>query len=175
MTTIAYRAGVLAADSRVTNAGWVASDAAVKVRQLSDKSLVAICGYVAEGEALASWLEAADGSDKPSLDEETGRVVHVRTDGSAWLYEGNSKPYALPDAPFHAWGTGMPSALAAMHMGASAEEAVRIACLVDTHSGGEVRSVRLDSAETLAGQVNGSVNAITPSRFGFADSGDQCA
>ena len=44
---------------------------------------------------------------------------------------------------FYAWGSGRSSALAALYMGASAEQAVEIACKVDNFSGGKVTSVRI--------------------------------
>nr|MBA3776758.1 hypothetical protein [Betaproteobacteria bacterium] len=148
MTTLVYRDGVLAADSRCTNGGYVIPEPAVKVRKLADCSIIGFCGTLAECEELAAWIAAPTG-DRPELDD-SGRVVHVRTDGSLWTYECKAKPMRLAASPFYAWGTGFPAALGALHMGASAEEAVRIATLVDTSSGGEVRSVRL--ADELPGE-----------------------
>lgn len=43
--------------------------------------------------------------------------------------------------PFFAIGSGCQAALAAMHMGASAEKAVQIASLVDPYTGGEIETI----------------------------------
>ncbi len=143
MTTLVYRDGVLAADSRCTNGGYVVPEPATKVRKLADGSLVGFCGILSECQELAEWItDPID--DRPHLDDDSGRLVHVKTDGSVWLYECKAKPFRLDPTPFYAWGSGFPAALGALHMGADAEEAVRIASLVDTSSGGPVRSVRLD-------------------------------
>lgn len=49
---------------------------------------------------------------------------------------------------FFAIGSGAPCAMSAMHMGASAEEAVRISSLVDFYTGGEVVTMRASDAGT---------------------------
>lgn len=141
MTTLVYRSGVLAADSRCKNGSYVTPEPATKVRKLPDGSLVGFCGGIAECEELAAWIESPEGDrPKPSVES---CVVHIKPDGNLWLYEGGSKPYRLPVVEFYAWGSGFGVAVGALHMGADACEAVRIACLVDPSSGGPVQSVRL--------------------------------
>ncbi len=138
MTTLVFRDGVLAADSRCTNNDWIASGAIRKVRRLADGTLLGFCGTLPDVSRLAEALEAGK-DDLPEID---GKVVVIRPSGAIRVYEDKGW-FDLDPAPFHAWGSGMPPALGALHMGASAEQAVRIACLVDSGSGGPVRSVRL--------------------------------
>lgn len=146
MTTLVYRDGILAADSRGTCCGWIANDDTQKVFK-RDGMLFGICGDPGLGLLMVNWLLRSPLSvnkDPPDLDEES-RVVMVIA-GSVRVYEGkNAAHYICDGSPGHyyAWGSGMPTALAALHMGASAEQAVQIAMRVDPNTGGEVRSVSL--------------------------------
>jgi hypothetical protein len=47
------------------------------------------------------------------------------------------------ESQFHAVGSGRDFAIAAMHLGKSAEEAVAVAIKFDCYSGGEIRTMRL--------------------------------
>lgn len=67
--------------------------------------------------------------------------VLIEADGRVREFEGTGELFV--DAPFYAWGSGMPPALAALHMGATAERAVEIAILIDPNSGGATQTLRL--------------------------------
>jgi hypothetical protein len=49
-------------------------------------------------------------------------------------------PFVLPRDQQYAWGTGGPYALAAMHLGRSATEAVGIARQLDVYTGGDIHT-----------------------------------
>jgi ATP-dependent protease HslVU (ClpYQ) peptidase subunit len=140
MTTLVYRAGVLAADSRWTVNDTIVPGDAVKVRKIDDGRLVGFTGAVASSRKFISRLESGEG-ELPELTDAC--VVVVSADGKLTVYEADGS-YSADDADFYAWGSGIQAALAVLHTGVSAEEAVRIACLVDSRSGGPVRSVKLD-------------------------------
>lgn len=139
MTTLVYRSGVLAADSRGTSGGWVLPSQEKKLRKLPDGRLVGSFGPVAGVARLINWLETGEPGDQPDIGD--SNVVVVSAD-AIHVFSGEGR-FDEPVTGFHAWGSGMPPALAALHMGADACEAVRIACLVDPSSGGPVQSVRL--------------------------------
>lgn len=153
MTTIAYRAGVLAADTAM-NCGGVRVSRSRKVGQ-SRHGLAAACGASAFGQAFLAWVAGGGALDPRSPDRpkpgDNDEGVLIRPDGSIVVYEDAG---ALDiDAPYYAAGSGYAIALGAMHAGASAEEAVRAAIAHDVYSGGEVESVRLPVAGDKAAQA----------------------
>lgn len=68
--------------------------------------------------------------------------IAISPKGEVFTFESDSW-YQEKPAEFHAWGGGFSVALGALHAGASAEEAVRIASLVHTKTGGSVETLRL--------------------------------
>lgn len=149
MTTIAYRDGVLAADT----ATWI-NDGNVrcpgrtgKLRRLSDGSLYSGAGASAQIEEFGNWLESGCKGDKPKADDIS--VLHIRLDGTIVLYAGELERVA-GEAPFYAVGSGASAALGAMMAGASAAEAVRIAMEVDPYTAGEVDVLHLAAERTPA-------------------------
>lgn len=140
MTTIAYRDGIMAGDGRYCCNGWVHGENAVKVHKLSRHRLVGFTGEYHLFNAFLEWLRTGEG-ERPVLKD--GRCVEVDTQtGIAKVHEETG--YFEITEEYHAWGSGSPAALAAMHAGASAKEAVEIAARLDTCTGGTIRSVSAD-------------------------------
>lgn len=138
MTTIAYRDGILAADGRTTYGDTIFSDQSRKIHRLSDGALFALCGDVAYVQPMLDALE----DDEAELPQGEGfTAVIVEKDGKVRLYEGKGGYIAL-DASYYAFGSGEEYAIGAMDMGASAEEAVRVACGRDLGSGGDIQIER---------------------------------
>jgi ATP-dependent protease HslVU (ClpYQ) peptidase subunit len=137
MTTIAFRDGELASDSRVTNGDMIISDARKKVHRLKDGSIVAWSGSVQDAERLLRAMRK--GATLPHLEEIS--ALHLRMDGTLWEYEGDA--WVKQDPGFYATGSGSPYAFAAMDAGATAKDAVRIAIKRDAGSGGRVQSLKL--------------------------------
>lgn len=135
MTTIAWRDGILAADSRATNGDWMLPGVERKIFPLPN-GVAAISGSLAEAFKLLHWVENGQKGPQPGGKV---RVVVMTLDGSVRVYE-DEYWYDEP-GPFGAYGSGFPAALGAMHAGASAAEAVRCAGLVDPNSGGPVHWV----------------------------------
>jgi 20S proteasome alpha/beta subunit len=138
MTTIAYRNGVLAADTRETEKDTIYSDRVRKVHKLRDGSLYAAAG---SGEACEMLLQSLIKRTKcpAPLDVE---ALHVKPDGSLWVCAGNAW-LPMDYEPYYAMGSGATVALAAMDAGADAVKAVRIAIKRNTHTGGRVQHVKL--------------------------------
>jgi ATP-dependent protease HslVU (ClpYQ) peptidase subunit len=141
MTTIAFRSGIIAADSRGGASGWVLPGFETKLLRLRHTTgVAAICGNLAEAMKLFDWLDDPLRGDKPQPGGNP-RVIVVDQGGDRLTVYEDGHHYVEPPAPFYAWGSGFPVALGAMHAGASAEKAVEIAGLVDPHTGGPVNFI----------------------------------
>ncbi|MEW5543464.1 proteasome subunit beta [Pseudomonas soli] len=135
MTTIAYKDGVIACDSRQTRGGAIVSDDVVKY-QVVDGVRFFLSGAVCDEKAL---IAAYFGTPSPVPVEcsgyavDGGRLIMVGHDDKTGVWKQDLDP-ANPDAI----GSGSTYALAAMDMGASAEEAVRAAMKRDIYTCGQI-------------------------------------
>ncbi len=136
MSIVAVRDGVIAADSGCHGAGLKTS-----MRKLLRQKNVAIgwAGNWVDGKAFADWYFAGADLEKPPARhnrEGSGQQVDfvalvLRPEGWEYWFE-----WLIPETsrdilePFYAIGTGAQAAMAAMHMGASAVEAVEVTCAV---------------------------------------------
>ncbi|MGF6208278.1 proteasome subunit beta [Pseudomonas frederiksbergensis] len=141
MTTIAYKDGVIAYDGRQTRNDRIVSDNAPKCLVVDGVSFF-LSGSVCDEKAL---IAAYFGTASPVPVECSGYVV----DGGKLLMVGHEDTTGIwkqelelenPDAI----GSGSPYALAAMDMGASAEDAVRAAMKRDIYTGGTICTVIID-------------------------------
>jgi len=151
MTTIAYRDGILAADSRLTvDHGCGARKHTC--RKLFRKRvgegkkahdvIIATAGESSPGMVFVDWY----GSGKPPPDI----FMHLGGDflclvlSPEGLFEYDVYCRGEPiEEEFYAVGSGSMAALAAMHCGKSAVDAVRIAARIDSFTGGRVVSEAL--------------------------------
>lgn len=136
MTTIAYRDGVMAADSRAYAGYNAALGSKTKIRRLEDGTLVGCSATVPGfGEAVLDWYaRGAKPDDAPKAEGAKFSLLVVKPDGQA-LYAGDAFHLSGPiSAPFFTIGSGEHAAQGALHHGASAAEAVEIACRVDVWS-----------------------------------------
>lgn len=131
MTTIAYRDRLLVSESRLTEKNFIYSDTCQKLWKLEDGSLFGSSGSDDGGHMLLAAMQNGD-----KIPELVGtKALHVKRDGTVWLYEGAIwTPWT---DEFVAIGSGKRFAMAAMHAGANAIEAVNIAKKCDVYSGGE--------------------------------------
>jgi len=143
MTTIAARAstGEIAADSMVSG-----DDSFYLVEKLR-KGQESIYGGCGDWDKLLKFYNSLEsGAD---LDSDTDvTVLELRSDG-IWIYESTIIPAKIKN-DFWAIGTGANFAIAAMHLGLTPAEAVKIACLYDTSSHEPV------DVMTLSGRKRGS-------------------
>lgn len=148
MTTLAYRSGVMAADSK-TSAGDVNYARATKIHKLADGSLVGFCGRSTSCERMLEVLKHAtlSGGLNHDLFQDcrgaAGLYVEASTGKVYYLEGGKHSGYCELDGDYFADGSGFVAALAAMKAGASAEKAVEIACDLDNNSGGPVVTLTL--------------------------------
>lgn len=140
MTTIAYKDGVIAYDSRQTRNGAIVSDNAPKCQVVDGVSFF-LSGAVCDERAL---IAAYFGTASPIAVECSGYVV----DGGKLMMIGHDDKTGIwkqdldPSNP-DAIGSGAPYALAAMDMGASAEDSVRAAMKRDVYTGGIIKTITI--------------------------------
>lgn len=143
MTTIAYKDGVIAYDSRMTAYNIVVDDNYNKLFQNNDVSLF-YCGDVGD---IEDFLRFYFDSEVPSrqLDCEalvvkSGNLhcVDVVSDGNDFRI----RKMPLRKDNHYAIGSGTKLSLAAMDMGACSYDAVKLACSRDIYSGGVIRTFK---------------------------------
>lgn len=130
MTTIAYRDGIVAVD-RASFGGGVRMADVIKVRRIRDKIVVG-AGDLGSLQAFTRWVERGmPGDDQPKLGDDFEGLLW---DGSAWRwYDDHLAPCIWADE-FWTLGTGHAVALGALYQGATAVEAIEIACKLDPYS-----------------------------------------
>lgn len=141
MTTIAYKDGVIAYDSRVTRGDLITDDDCDKCIE-RDGVRFFLSGALCDYEALvAAYFGVAPSGkvDASAIVLDDGNLMMVAIDDDDGLWKSPIKP----DRPY-AIGSGTPYAFAAMDMGASAEKAVEMAARRDTSTGGKIRTLRID-------------------------------
>lgn len=140
MTIIAYRDGILAADS----GAWY-GDAFLghgnKIDVLPDASLLATSGTWSDGELAREWFSGDQTGERPKMDDSFGGLL-VRPGGLVLQLGSKCIPFELR-APFHADGSGHEIAIGAMHMGATAIQAVEAACEWSSRCRGPVQWHRI--------------------------------
>lgn len=141
MTTIAYRDGVLAADTQSTEHDRIYGKI-VKIRKRGGL-LASFSGEACMGRAFADWFVGGMEGEAPEMElgEQTATGIiyfHPRK----WLIH-DKYGWDSYEAPFYAHGSGAELAIGAMEMGASAEGAVRVASIHDIYTGGDVTVLRL--------------------------------
>lgn len=134
MTVIAYRDGVMAADSAVCHQGFNMSYGT------SDK-LIGINGWIAgaagklaDCQQFFRWLRGS--KIAPDWNQFQGMVL--RPDGRLFEFDASPSPIIINYAHGAAIGSGANTAIAAMMAGASAAEAVQITCDLDHECGGPI-------------------------------------
>lgn len=136
MTTIAYKNGVIAYDSRQTRGGAIVSDDCLKCETVNGVSFF-LSGCVCDEQALIAAYFGTPSKDPVECSGfvvDAGKLMMVGHDDKTGIWR-----QPLDPGNADAIGSGSAYALAAMDMGASAEEAVRAAMKRDIYTGGMVR------------------------------------
>lgn len=146
MTTIAYRDGVLAADTLVSYGSFTNGNVNKihvverKLAEKTDRVMVALSGIFAATEPMLEWVKGGcEQDDIPHFlleKDDNFSCLMVTEDGS--LYEYNMGYFIKCDNSYHAHGSGAMFALGAMAVGASAPEAVSAAIKHDKATGGTI-------------------------------------
>lgn len=140
MTTIAYKDGVIAYDSRICNGSAITYDDFDKCQEVKGVKFV-LTGYVCDySKLIGAWF---------------GEPVTGTVECSALVFDGESLCYAACNAEHglcktpvwldhpYVLGSGSDHAITAMDMGATAAQAVEMAKKRDTSTGGQVRTLSI--------------------------------
>lgn len=126
MTTIAVNKAGMSADSQFTHQHLVTKGD--KIHQIGD-DIIGYCGSAEDGAAFIEWKK---GGEKPTELEDFEAFV-LSKDGVITWFGPRLIPLPVKEK-FSALGSGSHLAIGAMHAGLSPEDAVKIACKVDTGS-----------------------------------------
>lgn len=122
----------MASDSRCTSGD--PDFATQKIFVASDGTLIGFAGMLVDGVRFAEWVQA--GADRASLPEFSAKgTFSALTLGKSgcFAWDNECVPMAMRDR-FYALGTGAMAAITARRLGRTLEEAVEIACLIDSCS-----------------------------------------
>lgn len=152
MTTIAYRNGVMAADT-LTTGGDIRRGATSKIIRLQDGTLVGVSGAAGILGRVAVWFENAFQKDaiQPEFEDFPKLPARCEVYGIAARPNGMVCVFSIDgicqwvDTDFVATGSGNELAMGAMAMGASAREAVAVAAQFDVYTGGKIETLSVGS------------------------------
>jgi len=149
MTLVAYRDGVVAADSATWGAGGrVITGHNKKIRRLNSPlmagALVVCAGASGVIARFHEWLEAGGKGEREAVKAGDGfQALIVHADGGVTRYDEEWLPFAL-QAPYHVLGAAEAFMLGALAAGASAKEAVRLAMVHTEGGAGEIQVEQLN-------------------------------
>jgi len=138
MTTIAYKDGIVARDSRSTDpSGFIVSDKKEKMR-IRDGIIFFCTGYTSHIEKLIAVYFGEEPNSSESIDA-SALVI----DGDSFYVIGADENGIFKNTceknEMYAGGSGGDIAMGAMEMGASARAAVKIAMRRDSKTGGKIK------------------------------------
>lgn len=152
MTTIAYRDGIIAADSRATYTSEAGGARIVACRKLYRKTIgkgrrqhdviIGTAGESAPGLLFVEWFGSGKEPPTKLIDGDADFEVLVVTKKGIYTADKYCTLEEIEE-PYYAIGSGSKAAFAAMDCGKSAKEAVRIAAKRDPYTGGPIRAMSL--------------------------------
>lgn len=136
MSVVAWDGSTVAADRQMTNGNRVGI--ARKIWRLDDGTVIAGTGGLAQTIVLLRWYiaghDAAGWPERQQLADDWSRLIVFPPDGEPFMYEQECCQIPV-QAAFEAWGSGGELAVGAMSFGATARQAVEIACRFDATCG----------------------------------------
>jgi len=144
MTVIAWDGEMLAADKRMQQYGGIARTV-TKIMRAPDGCLLAVTGSVDVGLEMRHWLLAGamPADFPPKAREDVATLIVINRKGEVWTYAAGPFPMRMESHQI-AFGSGRDYAEASMHLGCSAAEAVKVACMFQTDCGGGIDALVLN-------------------------------
>lgn len=147
MTTIAYKDGILAADTQLTisDTKLLSDD---KIRLLNKDTILAAAGdlgsvLIAEKFfAQENWENATRPTIEKGKDDDNTLDAILIYKGKPYMVDGLLIPEPIKH-PHYAVGSGWKFAMAAMHSGMSAPDAVKFASELDVYTNNRVRYINV--------------------------------
>ena len=142
MTIIAWDGKTLAADKRLTNCGMASP--VTKIFRC-EESLIGISGEFSLAQELINWYKNGCEIDKfPAFQRDEDDYVGMLVINKKGVFKYGRTPFPMIlESQFFAIGSGRDYAMAAMHLGKTAVEAVEIASIFDCGCGNGVDSLTL--------------------------------
>lgn len=144
MSVIAWDGNIIAADSQLCEAGYFVRPSCKLIKK--EGIIFGSTGNAAGFKQLVHWYlngkQVEDWPDIQSTDDWTRLIVVNHCKVTA--IEKIPLEMQIYEEKFTAWGHGSDFAVGAMEMGATAIEAVRIACKYDTFCGGRIDSFTIE-------------------------------
>jgi ATP-dependent protease HslVU (ClpYQ) peptidase subunit len=142
MTIICWDGKTLAADKRSVNNGMQST--VRKIFKLQDGRLFGACGEASFCMAMLKWVKDGEKeSEFPSDQRGDNWQLCCIVDSLGIGYYEKTPILLRREDLFTAFGSGRDYAIAAMHLGKTAKEAVEIANLFDVHCGNGVDELTL--------------------------------
>ena len=126
MTVVAIKDGQIAADTIVTSGNHVLHGQVCKIYKVPSHcggGYIGVSGDLASAKALVAYF-----LERGALPSDIKDVSVLWLDANSEVWCSDGPTWYQFDAPYYAVGSGEEAALAAMSVGATAEEAVRAAC-----------------------------------------------
>jgi len=145
MSTIAYRDGIIAADT-LASTNYKTMEGVRKVGR-TNKFLFGLAGRYANIHRVYHWIKEIENECSPhDFYKHSEKLDASGLDCTVILVEENGIIWTMQDdgnvcqvfSDYEATGSGQEFALGAMHAGASAEDAIKAASKFDAHTGGVV-------------------------------------
>ena len=147
MTTIVFRDGVLAADTRAYSGSPSPIGFKQKIHAGPDGSLYGVStAQPGLSEQISAWLMAdpdQKADTQPHVGEKGFQALEITPEGEVYYYCDSFSPSGPLMGNWFAIGSGEDYAIGALLMGATAEEAVEVAMQCDAWTGGDVVRLRL--------------------------------
>ena len=165
MTTIAFKNGVMAADTAVTR-GDNHAGIAYKIRSRADGAVAGASGALPDAIKFLDWFELNDGSPIEGLGADFEALV-AYPDGQVTEYSGSTSLGNYVGRPCPGFGTlaigsGWKAAAGAMAAGATAVEAVMIAAQIDVHTCGPFQCVEVKGWDQAGANRHASNRPLRP-------------
>lgn len=139
MTTIAYKDGVIAYDSRVTDGDTIISNSREKKIKVNGVLFIfsGIFGDIEQMVHLYFSKEYVKPLGCNAIVYDSDGLKLIGTDEEQYFEN------TIPFNEYSALGSGSPYAYGAMDAGATAKQAVQIAAQRDVYTGGKIRTVKI--------------------------------
>jgi len=141
MTVVTFRDGIMCADSRITSGSDICGRMNKIVRTPKRGLLAGGAGRCSDVQKFLDWcVDDCEGPlTQDAHSEWEGMVVYPN---GSMVYYSNKGSWVPQKEKFYALGSGEPYALGAMAFGATAREAVKVACQYDSSCGLPIRSLQ---------------------------------
>lgn len=150
MTVIAYRDGVLAADTLITS-NLDRAGQCVKIHREGDW-IMGAAGTLGSLQPLVNWIKETNADFAKPVEYPSGMDgcgILVNKDGEGFYVDSEARFVTRINAPFLAIGSGGTTARTAMYLSCSAIEAVDAAIDLDVGCGGKATYLTIAGDEDL--------------------------